>query len=1025
MPGVYKIAEAEAVLRWDLRPYNRGLADAKKALDKFTKYAGGVGGAFKFGQAKGNLRSLVTSIGSVKSALDSALGSARALNNALGRMRGVNANINVRGLGGGGGGRGPRITAAERAMFAQQKFWGRALKSEQRAAARDAIDQQRRMDRVSAQHARASRDYAKRQAKDAIDQQRAIDRAIQGQAREADRRTKREAAEAAKVAREAAQRQRQELAAQRTMQREAARASAAWSRRQSQMGVFGRAGGRLDWAVAGRQGMFSQVGRGMDWLMGRLRTGLVSFGRGLASHAMAWAGRLASGARKAFAGVLGIGGLGGAVGAGAALYGVGKESVDFESKLATLGRITDLDGGGIKRLGDSLQRLANHSVVGMHNLMEIADIGARMGVPANQLSAFTSQLARLSSVMDPNDLPIGELASSIGSLLTVFGKGYDDAERFGSMLVKLDQISVATGRDIIDIANRMSPAAALFKLKPHETLGLAAAMRQARIPVETAGTAFGQIMMRMASRRDSGAFAKIAGMNRKQFEGQLNADPFQALMAVTKGLGGRNAVEASRVLDSLHLDGQRVRATMIQLAGVMPVVNRFVGEAGKEWDSLAATQEGYNRMSKTTLAQLTLMGNNLRTAAIALGEGFLPVIRGFAQGITNLSTDLRAFARANAGGLQEWGMRVGQSLAGVGALITSFPDHLALAWINVKEKLEQGWHLFKQFGGQLLNFFADLGPQIGKYLAVGIENAFRSVAAGLAKDFKGIPGVHGALQRAGSMRKQYPKVTPKWDAFSVGAAIGGLPNRAAEKIAPRTRIAAAVANQDAGRARDAAAMGLGDILARHAPALGAALIGPAAVAGAGGRRRRPVRPADVGGLRALAANPMGAFAAQQNAARTAAALGGVPGLGTVLAGPKPFTAPARRPGVELLGRAIGAVGAATGVFAGMGGGPSSPGPGQGGGRGFARSRMFGAAGDRFNAMMSRGMTRSQFFGGMGGGWQRPAAPAKKDPAEQTAENTSKARTLLEEIRDALTGKKVAAGPGVGAANGGARPAVYA
>lgn len=431
-------------------------------------------------------------------------------------------------------------------------------------------------------------------------------------------------------------------------------------------------------------------------------------------------------------GLLGV--AGGAFGAFKAV----RAMQDAEDTMFNLQRIT----GGTRREAEGLvrsfQQMASYNPgVPLESYYDVGGIGARMGISnPSELRQFTSDMTKFASILDESDISLTEATERIGSMISVFRLGHTDAIRFGSALLRLDAASVATARDILDVANRFSGPAAVFGMKPDQTLALATALRQAKVPVETAGTSMGQILMRMASRRDQPAFARMAGMNARQFRGTLDADPMQAIAAVTQGLARiemtKGPVAASQALDRLHLDGQRVRSTMIQLAQVLPELNRYLGISSNEWKTASMVNQGFAARAETLSAQLDLMVNRFKLLAVSLGNFAMPAIKGFSAGMANLVGDVTAFTERAAPTLQAWGQRFADTFGRVGAMLRN--PGTTKGWL-----VEEGKFAFEQIGSVAKNVFTNVIAFIGDAFSklwrrikfefgLGMRDALREVA---------------------------------------------------------------------------------------------------------------------------------------------------------------------------------------------------------------------------------------------------------------------------------------------------------
>jgi TP901 family phage tail tape measure protein len=422
-----------------------------------------------------------------------------------------------------------------------------------------------------------------------------------------------------------------------------------------------------------------------------------------------------------------------------ALGAAAGEAMNLESEMVRLSRVTGLEGRALAAMGEQFKDLiANASGASMEDVFGIAQMGARMGLASGSLRLFTADMVKLRTVMDEQDIPIGEAVTGISRLMQIFGRGAHETLNFASTLLKLDQASTATARDILNISTRLAGPAAMFGLTPQKLMALAAALRDAGVPLETAATATGQILQRMASRKDMPDFARIAGMRTRGFEGLLRADPLGALKAVAKGIEGMDAIAGSRALENLSLDGQRVRMVMLGLAQVLDKLNGLVKTAEEEFASAALIQTFFGKQAGTAAAMVMRLWNNVRLAAAAIGQGLLPVIKGFSEGSISLLTDVRKWFDRNNATFTGWGERVGRALGMVKLVFREWPAMFALAKGYAIDFFEKTVAMAKEAGKQLwanlkvalvngVAFFKNAMTHVGAVIHAAIFNAIRAV----------------------------------------------------------------------------------------------------------------------------------------------------------------------------------------------------------------------------------------------------------------------------------------------------------
>jgi TP901 family phage tail tape measure protein len=484
-----------------------------------------------------------------------------------------------------------------------------------------------------------------------------------------------------------------------------------------------------------------------------------------------------------------FGAAGAGIGGALTVKSIADQAREAESQMARLQRSTGLEGAELSQLGREFNRFASQTAgVKLGDIFSIGTMAARLGVQGPSLGMFTRDVAKFSAILE--DIPAEEATSRIAALVTVFGRGHHEAIRFAAAVNKLDLESTATARDILDVTSRFSGIASILRMAPHQALALATALRQVRVPVETAGTATGQILSRMASRRDQRAFANIAGMPRQSFDQLLGRDPLKALVAVAQGLSRieklRGPTEAVRTLDQLHLDGQRVRITLLSLVKALPILDRYLVESAKEWSGLTTLMESFGIRARTADAQIIRMENNIALTARAIGESMLPAIKSLANGISDLMIDIREWVEKNKDIFDSWGIRMARVMSYVGLLWRKFPTVMKLVGLEIREKLEQLAVIGLRFGGQLWenikvgaeNFLVDVDESMKKHATYWGDLIDEGIRNGLLNAAGAIPGL-GAL--LGGIMPKGPVAMPaqrqKMPGFNFADIFKDLPNQ--------------------------------------------------------------------------------------------------------------------------------------------------------------------------------------------------------------------------------------------------------
>jgi TP901 family phage tail tape measure protein len=410
--------------------------------------------------------------------------------------------------------------------------------------------------------------------------------------------------------------------------------------------------------------------------MNPLSKGLALAHRGLLGLTAAAASTQVS-LRGAFLGLAGVG--------APVAYAV-KQAIDLEHAYGQIRKTTGLAGEEFDRLKKGLQGLATSMAgVSLDEVNGIAEMAGRLGITGvDGILSYTKAIASIKIALD--DIPAEEAATSIARILNVFHLGPDAALSFASALNKLDDSSTATGRDILDVAQRLSGSAATLGLSPQKVLALAAALKDAGVENEVAGSAFSQILGKMAT--DTKAFARVSGVSTAAFAAALRKDPLEAIKLLVGGLKGMEKLERFKALDKLGLDGVRTSGALLQLSAVFGKLDGLVGDAESEWVTHASIQKEVAIRAEETGAQLTLLWNNVRLTAAGIGDLLLPVIKRLADVFGEVATAVGASVESQRAAIAPWVQWLLDSIDSVALVWRNWGDIVALTGVSIMGEID-------------------------------------------------------------------------------------------------------------------------------------------------------------------------------------------------------------------------------------------------------------------------------------------------------------------------------------------------
>jgi TP901 family phage tail tape measure protein len=312
-------------------------------------------------------------------------------------------------------------------------------------------------------------------------------------------------------------------------------------------------------------------------------------------------------------------------------------AMELETHMAKLQKVTGASTKELEGLKKELQGLATTmGGVDLDSVFDIANFAARMGLASNELVKFTKDIQMVTVVL--GDIPAEEAAKSIMGILNVYDQGADKAKGFASALNALDQDSIASGRDILMVANRISGTGAAAGISTARILALSTALKQALVNNEIGSTALVQVFMKMNV--ESGKFAQIAKMTKKSFEEMISKDAYTALLKFIEGLKDFSNQDQDKIFDELGLQGRTVGETFRKLSTQIKNMPKWEAMAESEQKSGKSIDTGYAIMSQTAEAQAQRMANAWKVAIQNIGANFLPVFNQLSESGLRLANSI-------------------------------------------------------------------------------------------------------------------------------------------------------------------------------------------------------------------------------------------------------------------------------------------------------------------------------------------------------------------------------------------------
>jgi len=335
-----------------------------------------------------------------------------------------------------------------------------------------------------------------------------------------------------------------------------------------------------------------------------LQTGLGPFGR-------AWQGvkTQVMGAGAVLASVF----AGGAILSGMKSWVTG--SADLSDAQADVQRTTGLTKLEVQTLTKELGQLNTRTA--RAELLALASDAGKLGITGkDNIMQFVRAGDQIRVALGED---LGEDAiKQIGKINATFNVGLATGKDLegqmlatGSAINALGQSSTADESFLVDFTTRMAGVNTQANINVQSTLGYAAALDQLGQRSETSSTALSQFTLKAF--KDTGTYAKIAGMGLKEFQDLLKTDTNEALLRTLEGLKGNNEglSRMTGLFSDMGQEGARAVGVLASLANNTKLVRDQQKIANEEFTKGTSITTEFTTKNNTLAGNLEVIGKRL------------------------------------------------------------------------------------------------------------------------------------------------------------------------------------------------------------------------------------------------------------------------------------------------------------------------------------------------------------------------------------------------------------------------------
>ena len=300
----------------------------------------------------------------------------------------------------------------------------------------------------------------------------------------------------------------------------------------------------------------------------------------------------------------------------------------MDEEMTNVRKYTGQTADEVERMNEDFKKMDTRTA--REKLNQLAGDAGRLGITATSLVEEFVDGADKINVALGDDLG-DDAVKDIGKLALMFGEDKTKGLRgamlaTGSAVNELAQNSSASAGYLVDFTARVAGVGKQAGFTQAQIMGLASVLDQNMQQDETAATAVQNLLAKMF--QDSAKFAKIAGLNVKEFSKTLKEDANGALLQFLAALRSKGGfAQLAPMFEEMKMDGSRATGVLTVLADKLDDIKVAQDLATKSYAEGTSVINEFNTQNESVRAELDKAKKRFQDLAIELGQKLYPAAR--------------------------------------------------------------------------------------------------------------------------------------------------------------------------------------------------------------------------------------------------------------------------------------------------------------------------------------------------------------------------------------------------------------
>lgn len=305
-----------------------------------------------------------------------------------------------------------------------------------------------------------------------------------------------------------------------------------------------------------------------------------------------------------------------------------EEYAKMDDEMTNVRKYTGQAADEVERMNEDFKKMDTRTP--RQKLNQLAEDAGRLGITSTAaVEEFVDGADKINVALGDD---LGDKAvSQIGKLAQMFGEDKTKGLRgamlaTGSAVNELAQNSSASAGYLVDFTARVAGVGKQAGFTQAQIMGLASVLDQNMQQDETAATAVQNLLAKMF--QDSAKFAKIAGLNVKEFANTLKNDANGALLQFLAAMRAKGGfADLAPMFEEMKMDGSRATGVLTVLADKLDDIKTAQNLANEAYSEGTSVLNEFETQNESVQAQLDKASKKFLDLSIELGQKLYPAAR--------------------------------------------------------------------------------------------------------------------------------------------------------------------------------------------------------------------------------------------------------------------------------------------------------------------------------------------------------------------------------------------------------------